>query len=134
MYLRPQRKCSAADVLYGTKTSSALIACGVPPSQLGIITLYKQQIKVLNERIHGTTANLEHVRSGLAKQMQEIEILTADKSQGRDKDCILMTLVRSNEEREVSDGIHRLAHAHPSRNLTRTPKLIKGNVYRLARS
>jgi len=31
-----------------------------------------------------------------------VEILTADKSQGRDKECILISLVRSNEDGNVS--------------------------------
>lgn len=52
-----------------------------------MITLYKQQVKLLNSRLQ------DH---------EDIEILTADKSQGRDKDCILMSLVRSNPEKRVS--------------------------------
>ena len=55
--------------------------------QIGVITLYKQQVKLLTEGF---------------KDHQDIEILTADKSQGRDKDCILMSLVRSNAEKKVS--------------------------------
>lgn len=63
-----------------------LIRCGVDESQIGIISLYRQQVKVLQ--------NLLQERSG-------VEILTADKSQGRDKDCVVVSLVRSNPEGNV---------------------------------
>ncbi|KAI9606715.1 hypothetical protein H4Q26_006252 [Puccinia striiformis f. sp. tritici PST-130] len=33
----------------------------------------------------------------------DLEILTADKSQGRDKDCIIMSMVRNNAEEEVGE-------------------------------
>ena len=52
-----------------------------------MIALYRQQIKLL---------------SGLLSARPGIEVLTADKSQGRDKDCILMSLVRSNADAQVS--------------------------------
>lgn len=55
--------------------------------QIGIISLYKQQVKLL---------------SHLLEDKKGIEILTADKSQGRDKDCIIISLVRSNEAGNVS--------------------------------
>ena len=55
--------------------------------QIGIISLYKQQVKLLSHLLDGKKG---------------IEILTADKSQGRDKDCIIVSLVRSNEAGNVS--------------------------------
>ena len=68
------------------QTAEALLACGVHEEQIAVITLYKQQVKLLNSCFSA--------REG-------IEILTADKSQGRDKDCVLMSLVRSNAEKKV---------------------------------
>ncbi|KAG6893366.1 hypothetical protein C0992_010298, partial [Termitomyces sp. T32_za158] len=59
-----------------------LIKTGIREEQVGIITLYRQQVKLL-------THKLLHYR--------DIEILTADRSQGRDKDCIIISMVRSNE-------------------------------------
>lgn len=52
-----------------------------------MITPYRQQIKLL---------------TGLFVDLPRVEILTADKSQGRDKDCVLISLVRSNEVGYVS--------------------------------
>ena len=64
----------------------ALLSCGVPSSSLGVIALYRQQIKLL-------TATLP----------AGIETLTADRSQGRDKDCVIMSLTRSNDRGAVGD-------------------------------
>jgi DNA replication ATP-dependent helicase Dna2 len=54
---------------------------------MAVITPYRQQIKIL---------------TGLFRDLPGVEILTADKSQGRDKDCVLISLVRSNEVGNVS--------------------------------
>ena len=67
--------------------TETLLRSGVKEEQIGIISLYKQQVKLL---------------SHLLDEKKEIEILTADKSQGRDKDCIVVSLVRSNEAGNVS--------------------------------
>ena len=64
----------------------ALLSGGVREEQIGIISMYRQQIKLLSHLLQGR---------------KELEILTADRSQGRDKDCIIISLVRSNENGEV---------------------------------
>jgi len=64
-----------------------MTASGLKESDLAVITPYRQQIKLL---------------SGLFAPMPRVEILTADKSQGRDKECILISLVRSNDGGYVS--------------------------------
>lgn len=67
---------------------NALLRGGVPASEIGVITPYRQQIKLLNYL-------LEHAPT--------VEIITADKSQGRDKSCIIMTMVRNNENGNVGE-------------------------------
>jgi DNA replication ATP-dependent helicase Dna2 len=62
------------------------LGAGVRQEQIGIISLYRQQIKCL---------------SHLLQDRKEIEILTADRSQGRDKDCIVVSMVRSNDTAHV---------------------------------
>ena len=68
----------------------ALLNGGVREEQIGIISLYRQQIKLL---------------SHLLQDHKGIEILTADRSQGRDKDCIIISLVRANQENQVSGAV-----------------------------
>lgn len=64
------------------QVAEALLQSGISPEQIGVISLYRQQIKLLTQ--------LLHFRPG-------IELLTADRSQGRDKDCIIISMVRSND-------------------------------------
>lgn len=81
----------------------------MPPSHIGIIALYRQQIKLIASKVI---------------EFDEVEVLTADKSQGesfimwpillyinhvygaatksgRDKEVIIMSLTRSNETGHV---------------------------------
>lgn len=64
----------------------ALLRSGIEERQIGIMSLYRQQIKLL---------------SYLLQDKKQIEILTADKSQGRDKDCVIISMVRSNDHGQV---------------------------------
>ncbi|WVQ81912.1 hypothetical protein IAT38_004039 [Cryptococcus sp. DSM 104549] len=68
--------------------ATALTSSGLRQEDLAVITPYRQQIKLL---------------SGMLQPMPRVEILTADKSQGRDKDCILISLVRSNDTGNIGD-------------------------------
>ena len=76
--------------------TETLIQSGVHESRIGIISLYRQQVKLLQHLLP------EKVKNGL-------EILTADRSQGRDKECIIISLVRSNEGGHVS-VLFRILH------------------------
>jgi DNA replication ATP-dependent helicase Dna2 len=66
--------------------TECLLRSGIRAKQIGVVTLYRQQIKLL---------------SHLLSSHPDVEILTADRSQGRDKDCIIMSMVRSNKEGTV---------------------------------
>lgn len=68
--------------------TEALCASGVSEESIGVITVYRAQLRLLNSK-------LKH-RSG-------IEVLTADRSQGRDKDCVIISLVRANESNNIGD-------------------------------
>ncbi|KIJ63491.1 hypothetical protein HYDPIDRAFT_175890 [Hydnomerulius pinastri MD-312] len=68
--------------------TEALLHSGIEQRQIGVMSLYRQQIKLL---------------SHLLQDKKDIEILTADKSQGRDKDCIIVSMVRSNDHGQVGD-------------------------------
>ena len=69
------------------KIAEAMFASGIAETQVGIISLYRQQNKLLS--------------LDLSKH-PGVEIMTVDRSQGRDKDCIIMSMVRSNEQGNVS--------------------------------
>ncbi|RDD36858.1 DNA-binding protein SMUBP-2 [Trichoplax sp. H2] len=64
-----------------------LINAGVKPSDIGIITPYNMQVELL--------------RLKLAKVSLNIEIKSVDGFQGREKEAIIISLVRSNEKGDV---------------------------------
>jgi DNA replication ATP-dependent helicase Dna2 len=72
----------------------ALLKSGINEDQIGVLTLYRQQVKLLGHLLHGEGEE--------NKKGKGVEILTADKSQGRDKDCIIISMVRSNDAGSVS--------------------------------
>jgi DNA replication ATP-dependent helicase Dna2 len=74
-----------ANLVY--QVTETLLRSGVPPEQIGLISVYRQQLKLLGH---------------LLVDRKGIEILTADRSQGRDKECIIISMVRSNDTGYVS--------------------------------
>ncbi|KAJ9091006.1 hypothetical protein QFC19_009302 [Naganishia cerealis] len=91
----PAKEARAGDLVYNQveanlilQLTSELVACGVKEEQIGVITPYRQQIKML---------------SAMLEDMKDIEIMTSDKSQGRDKDCIIISMVRSNDLGSIGD-------------------------------
>ncbi|GJD06719.1 DNA-binding protein SMUBP-2 [Galdieria sulphuraria] len=64
-----------------------LLDAKVEPKQIGIISPYAAQIRELRQRI--------------AKLSEEIEISTVDGFQGREKEAIILSLVRSNDIQEL---------------------------------
>ena len=73
------------------QTVSSLLARGVPGREIGVITLYRSQLALLRQlfKVAGISAN--------------VEIDSADRFQGRDKECIILSMVRSNEAGIVGD-------------------------------
>ncbi|KAF7298895.1 DNA replication helicase [Mycena indigotica] len=104
-----QNEVEAALVSQITET---LLRSGVSVEQIGILSLYRQQLKLLNHL-------LQH-RKGL-------ELLTADRSQGRDKDCIIISLVRSNLDGNVGDLIKDWRRMNVSFTRARSKLIIVGS-------
>lgn len=68
------------------KKVRALLALGVQPSQIGVITPYRAQVRLLRERL---------------ADVPGVEIDSVDGFQGREKEAIVVSLVRSNNEGEI---------------------------------
>lgn len=95
-----------------------LIENGVNPLHIGIIAPYSAQIALLRRLVH--------------EKYETVEIATVDGFQGREKDVIILSLVRSNEKGEVGFlGEERrlnVAMTRPKRHLC-----IVGNSETIAR-
>jgi len=66
----------------------SLLAVGVPASNIGVMTHYRSQLALLK---HGL------------RNHAEVEMHTADRFQGRDKEVIILSLVRSNEAKSIGE-------------------------------
>ncbi|KAI9465655.1 AAA domain-containing protein [Lactarius psammicola] len=99
--------------------TECLLRSGIRAEQIGVVTLYRQQIKLL---------------SHLLSSQPDIEILTADRSQGRDKDCIIMSMVRSNEEGIVGDLVKDWRRMNVAFTRARAKLIIFGSRTTLART
>ena len=93
---KPSETCSGSRITNATEvtlTAQAvlgLISQGIAPSEIGVITFYRSQLALLRQALRHTDA--EHV-----------EMHTADKFQGRDKEVVVVSCVRSNESGNVGD-------------------------------
>ncbi|GAA6010418.1 hypothetical protein JCM10207_001295 [Rhodosporidiobolus poonsookiae] len=76
------------EALLVKQTVAALTTCGVPEHDIGVITPYRQQIKLLHRTLGA---------------WPDVEVLTADRSQGRDKEVVVVSFVRSNKAGNVGD-------------------------------
>ena len=66
-------------------TVEALIAAGVPARDIGVITPYAAQVRLLRERL----------------RIEGLEIDSVDGFQGREKEAIVVSLVRANPDGEI---------------------------------
>jgi ATP-dependent RNA/DNA helicase IGHMBP2 len=63
----------------------ALLDAGIPAEDIAVISPYAAQVRLLRERI----------------KQREVEIDSVDGFQGREKEAVIVTLVRSNRENEI---------------------------------
>lgn len=80
--------CNPQQAVRTLREVRRLLARGVPPAEIGVITPYEAQARRLRE--------------GLREARQRgLEVGTVDAFQGREKDAIVVDLVRSNENGEL---------------------------------
>jgi len=75
------------------KLYKKLVESGVAPFQIGIVSPYKAQVKLINQMIAGQRDEPE------AKDLPEID--SVDSFQGREKEAIIVSLVRANLKGDI---------------------------------
>ncbi|KAK2755903.1 Tripartite DNA replication factor [Arachnomyces sp. PD_36] len=91
----------------------SLISTGVPARDIGVITFYRSQLSLLKQ-------NLRH-------HLPELEMHTADKFQGRDKEVVVLSCVRSNPDRNVGDLLRDWRRVNVAFTRARTKLLVVGS-------
>ncbi|KAI9456742.1 AAA domain-containing protein [Russula earlei] len=110
---------NVTEALLVQQFTECLIGSGIGAEQIGVVALYRQQIKLL---------------SYLLRSQPSVEILTADRSQGRDKDCIIMSMVRSNEEGTIGDLVKDWRRMNVAFTRARSKLVIFGSRSTLTRT
>ena len=106
------RITNPCEVTITSQLVETLLTIGIVPTDIGVITLYRSQLALLRQ-------SLRH-RSG-------IEMHTADKFQGRDKEVVILSLVRSNEQQIVGDLLKDWRRVNVALTRARTKLLILGS-------
>ena len=82
------RTTNPLEAVLTTQITHLLLSAGLPATDLGIITFYRSQLALLRSHLRSLTPSLE--------------LHTADKFQGRDKEAVLVSFVRNNPDSNVS--------------------------------
>ncbi|KLJ08231.1 DNA replication ATP-dependent helicase Dna2 [Blastomyces silverae] len=90
----------------------SFISVGIPARDIGVVTLYRSQLSLLKQ-------NLRH--------HPDLEMHTADRFQGRDKEIIIMSCVRSNSEQNVGELLRDWRRVNVAFTRARTKLLIVGS-------
>lgn len=92
----------------------ALLTVGVPAHEIGVMTHYRSQLSLLKHglRGHGSGA---------------IEMHTADRFQGRDKEVVILSLVRSNEACSIGDLLKDWRRINVAFTRAKTKLLVVGS-------
>lgn len=89
-----QRITNPVESILTAQLLTTLIRAGVPSKSIGVITFYRSQLALLRHDVKAIAGS---------SAASEVEMHTADKYQGRDKEVIILSCVRSNEMRSVGE-------------------------------
>jgi DNA replication ATP-dependent helicase Dna2 len=84
----------------------AMKHAGLSASSIGVTSPYKAQLRTIRSELLEDslrTISQSTARTGATAWESNLEIETIDKYQGRDKDCMLVSFVRSNEQRAIGE-------------------------------
>ena len=90
----------------------SLLSVGVPASSIGVMTHYRSQLSLLKHGLRNHPA---------------VEMHTADRFQGRDKEVIILSLVRSNEAKSIGELLKDWRRINVAFTRAKTKLLVVGS-------
>jgi DNA replication ATP-dependent helicase Dna2 len=90
----------------------SLLSVGIPASSIGVMTHYRSQLSLL--------------KNGL-RAHPDVEMHTADRFQGRDKEVIILSLVRSNEAKSIGELLKDWRRINVAFTRAKTKLLVVGS-------
>ncbi|KAL1857271.1 DNA replication endonuclease-helicase Dna2 [Paecilomyces lecythidis] len=92
----------------------SFISAGIEPRNIGVITFYRSQLSLLKQN--------------LRRYVPELEMHTADKFQGRDKEIVILSCVRSNADKHVGELLRDWRRVNVAFTRARTKLLVVGSM------
>lgn len=114
-----KRIVNSAEVRLVSQLVESLLTVGVAPDEIGVMTHYRAQLFMLKERLRG------HVG---------VEMHTTDRFQGRDKEAIVLSLVRSNDACNIGDLLKDWRRINVAFTRAKTKLLVVGSMSTLKNS
>jgi DNA replication ATP-dependent helicase Dna2 len=108
-----QRVVNHAEAVICSQLVESFIASGISAQNIGVITFYRSQLAVL--------------RQTLRRYSPDLEMHTADKFQGRDKEVVILSCVRNNPENHVGDLLRDWRRVNVAFTRARTKLLVVGS-------
>ncbi|KAJ5133684.1 hypothetical protein N7526_005049 [Penicillium atrosanguineum] len=108
-----QRVVNHMETILCSQVVEAFIASGIPARNIGVITFYRSQLALLRQKLRQYTPDLE--------------MHTTDKFQGRDKEVVILSCVRSNSENHVGDLLRDWRRVNVAFTRARTKLLVFGS-------
>ncbi|KAI9653542.1 MAG: Tripartite DNA replication factor [Bathelium mastoideum] len=103
---------NALEARLTTQLIEGFISVGVAASDIGVITFYRSQLALLKQSL---------------RQHSEIEMHTADRFQGRDKEVVVLSCVRSNEAANVGELLRDWRRVNVALTRARSKLVILGS-------
>ncbi|KAF3053153.1 Tripartite DNA replication factor [Didymella keratinophila] len=86
-----------------TQLTISLLTLGFSASEIGIIAFYRSQLALLRSSLSSTHTQTTSSERLAPAAVSDVELHTADKFQGRDKEVVLVSCVRSNDVQSVGE-------------------------------
>jgi DNA replication ATP-dependent helicase Dna2 len=86
--------------------------CGIDDRSIGVISVYRSQIKLIQN---------------LLRNRPSVEMHTTDKFQGRDKEIVIISLVRSNDDQNVGELLRDWRRVNVAFTRARTKLIVLGS-------
>ncbi|CVK97331.1 related to DNA helicase [Fusarium proliferatum] len=107
-----KRIVNSAEVRIVSQLVDSLLTVGIPASEIGVMTHYRAQLFMLKDKL---------------KMFSGVEMHTTDRFQGRDKEVIVLSLVRSNEACNIGDLLKDWRRINVAFTRAKTKLLVVGS-------
>lgn len=114
-----KRIVNSAEARLVSQLVDSLLTVGVPDVEIGVMTHYRAQLSLLKDKL---------------KCFPGVEMHTTDRFQGRDKEVIVLSLVRSNEACNIGDLLKDWRRINVAFTRAKTKLLVIGSKSTLKRS